>query len=161
VTMIDIQSWVNIHVYLVKDFNRIWILFNFERLVGDGTTLVASSPMWNFLVISRGLIVEVINFKLICFGFDGIVIFWRSIMVWQHKSTKDKLFSCLLSIVLCFELTLLSKHYIYITLGAINWRPLTYHICLFFLFTQKTLWIVQVCIVVGNKREQTTSQCKS
>lgn len=45
VVTMDIQSWVSIHVYLMKDFKRIWILLNFKRLVSDGTTLVASSPM--------------------------------------------------------------------------------------------------------------------
>jgi hypothetical protein len=32
-TMIDSQSWVNIHAYLVEGFKRIPILLNLERLV--------------------------------------------------------------------------------------------------------------------------------
>jgi len=75
VTTMDNQSWVNIHAYLVDGFKCISILLNLEKLIGGGTidnlTIVTS----NFLLVYGGLIVEKISNKLICFGFDGVVVF--------------------------------------------------------------------------------------
>jgi len=51
VTMIDNQSWVSIHAYLVEGFKHIPILLNLKRLVGGGTTdyltnVILKSLIW-------------------------------------------------------------------------------------------------------------------
>jgi hypothetical protein len=38
VMIVDDQSWVNTHVYLVEDFKCSLILLNLERLVNGGVT---------------------------------------------------------------------------------------------------------------------------
>ncbi len=47
VTIINNQSWVNAHAYLLDGFKCISILLNLERLIGGGTWLMWSSiPYW-------------------------------------------------------------------------------------------------------------------
>ncbi len=75
VTMMDNQSWVNIHVYLANGFKCILILLNLEKLIGSGTIDNLTIVILNFLLVYGGLIVEKISNKLICFGFDGVVVF--------------------------------------------------------------------------------------
>ncbi len=74
-TIVDNQSWVNIHAYLVDGFKCISILLNLEKLIGDGTIDNLTIVISNFLLVYGGLIVEKISNKLICFGFDGVVVF--------------------------------------------------------------------------------------
>jgi hypothetical protein len=73
--MMDNQSWVNIHVYLANGFKCILILLNLEKLIGSGTIDNLTIVILNFLLVYGGLIVEKISNKLICFGFDGVVVF--------------------------------------------------------------------------------------
>jgi hypothetical protein len=75
VMMVDNQSWVNIHAYLADGFKCISILLNSEKLIGSGTINNLTTVILNYLLIYGGLTVEEINNKLICFGFDGGVIF--------------------------------------------------------------------------------------
>jgi uncharacterized protein related to proFAR isomerase len=75
VMMINNQSWVNFHTYLMEGFEHIPILLHLERLVGGGnvdnlTNLILKSSM-----VNGGLTMEEINNKLISFGSNGVVMF--------------------------------------------------------------------------------------
>ncbi len=77
VMMMDNQSWVNIHVYFANGFKCISILLNLEKLISSGTIDNLTTMILIFLLVYGGLTVEKINNKLICFGFDGVVVFIR------------------------------------------------------------------------------------
>jgi hypothetical protein len=47
VTTMDIQSWLTSMFTLWKTSSTFEFCWIFERLVGDGTTLVANSPKWS------------------------------------------------------------------------------------------------------------------
>jgi len=55
VTMIDNQSWVNIHAYLVEGFKHIPILLNLEILVGGGTTNYLTNVILKSLIWLMGI----------------------------------------------------------------------------------------------------------
>ncbi len=69
--MIDIESWINIHTYLVEGFKCIPILLNLERLVNIGIADNLTNLILKSLIINGGLTMEEINSKLISFGFNG------------------------------------------------------------------------------------------
>jgi hypothetical protein len=50
-TTIDIESWVNIHAYLMDCFKLILILVDLERLVDGGTTNNLTNVILNSLMV--------------------------------------------------------------------------------------------------------------
>jgi hypothetical protein len=50
-TMVDNQSWVNVHAYFVEGFKCILILLNLERLVGGGITNNLTNMKLNSLMV--------------------------------------------------------------------------------------------------------------
>jgi hypothetical protein len=69
--MIDNESWINIHTYLVEGFKCIPILLNLERLVSSGTVGNLTNVILKSLIINEGLTMEEISRKLISFGSNG------------------------------------------------------------------------------------------
>ncbi len=73
--MIDNQSWVNIHAYLMDSLKCIPILLNLERLISDDTFDNLTNVILNSSLVYGGLIVQEINDKLIYCGSYGVVVF--------------------------------------------------------------------------------------
>lgn len=61
--MIDNESWINIHTYLVEGFKCIPILLNLERLVNDGIVENITNVILNSMMVNGGLTMEDINNK--------------------------------------------------------------------------------------------------
>jgi hypothetical protein len=61
--MIDNESWINIHTYLVEGFKCIPILLNLERLVIDGIVENFTNVILKSMTVNGGLTMEDINNK--------------------------------------------------------------------------------------------------
>ncbi len=61
--MIDNESWINIHTYLVEGFKCIPILLNLERLVNDGIIENFTNVIFKSMMVNGGLTMEDINNK--------------------------------------------------------------------------------------------------
>jgi hypothetical protein len=61
--MIDNESWINIHTYLVEGFKCIPILLNLERLVNDGIVENFTNVILISMMVNGGLTMENINNK--------------------------------------------------------------------------------------------------
>jgi len=75
VIMIDNQSWINIHTYLVKGFKCIPILLNLERLVSGGTIDNLTNVILKSLMVNGGLTMEEFSNKLTSLVLMGVVVF--------------------------------------------------------------------------------------
>jgi hypothetical protein len=73
--MANNKSLINIHVYLVDGFKCIPILLNLKKMVNGGTFNNLSNVIFESLMVYEGFIMYEINSKLICFGYDSVVIF--------------------------------------------------------------------------------------
>jgi hypothetical protein len=71
VMMINNESWINIHTYLVEGFKCIPILLNLERLVSGGIVDHLTNVILKSLMVNGGLTMEDISNKLISFGSNG------------------------------------------------------------------------------------------
>jgi hypothetical protein len=75
VTTLDNQSWIFVHVYIVKSWCRVPILLNLERIVNGGTSNNLTSVIIRSLAIFDGTSEIDIANKVVCFGADGVTIF--------------------------------------------------------------------------------------
>ena len=75
VTTVDYQTWISVHVYVVKDYVCVPLLLTLERVTGgtgsDNLTRVLLDVLWEV----GGLTREQIREKLLCFGADGAAVF--------------------------------------------------------------------------------------
>ena len=75
VTTVDCQTWISVHVYVVKDYVRVPLLLTLEQVIGgtgsDNLTRVLLDVLWEV----GGLTREQIQEKLLCFGADGATVF--------------------------------------------------------------------------------------
>lgn len=66
---------ITIHAYLVDGFKCIPILLNLKKLVNGGIFDNLTNVIFDYLMVYEGFTMYEINSKLICFGYDGVVIF--------------------------------------------------------------------------------------
>jgi hypothetical protein len=74
-TMIDNQSYVSIHAYLLEGFKKLPILLNLKMLVGGGIINNLSNVVLNCLPIYGDLTMQKVNNKFNFFGSNGVVVF--------------------------------------------------------------------------------------
>ncbi len=74
-TTIDNQSWLSIHVYVVKEWKKVSIMLNLQRVVDGATFDNLTSLIVKSLMEFGGLSETNLANKLVCFGVDGIIIF--------------------------------------------------------------------------------------
>jgi hypothetical protein len=75
VTTIDNQSWLSIHVYVTKEWERVLILLNLQHVV-DGRTFNNLTPLIVKKLMEFGSLSETnLANKLVCFGVDGVIVF--------------------------------------------------------------------------------------
>jgi hypothetical protein len=72
VTILENQSWISIHVYIVKNWRRVPILLNLEIFVNGGTSNNLTFIIIRSLIIFGGMSKTNITNKVICFGADNV-----------------------------------------------------------------------------------------
>jgi hypothetical protein len=75
VTIIDHQSWCNLHAHIVDGFKGILLLLNLERLLGGGTIDNLTTLILKSLMEYGGLTIEHVVSKLTCFACDKVAVF--------------------------------------------------------------------------------------
>ena len=75
VTIVDCQTWISIHVYVVKDFVCVPMLLTLERVTGGAGSDNLTTVLVEALQQLGGLTLEQIRDKLLCFGADGAAVF--------------------------------------------------------------------------------------
>ena len=75
VTTVDCQTWISIHVYVVKDFVHVPMLLTLERVIGGVGSDNLTTVLVEALQQLGGLTLEQIRDKLLCFGADGAAVF--------------------------------------------------------------------------------------
>jgi hypothetical protein len=73
--MIDIESWIKIHTYLVEGFKCIPILLNLERLVNGGTVKNFTNMILKSMMVNGGLTMEDISSKQFFLVLMWVVVF--------------------------------------------------------------------------------------
>ncbi len=73
--MINNQSLLSIHAYLMEGFKHIPILLHLERLVSGGNVDNLTNVIFKSLMVNGGLTMEESSKKLISFDFNGVVVF--------------------------------------------------------------------------------------
>jgi len=75
ITILDNQSWISMHAYVVENWKRQPILLNLERVVDKGTSNnLTADIVRSFTNLGGLLVVDVAN-KVVCFGVDSVTIF--------------------------------------------------------------------------------------
>ncbi len=75
VTIIDNQSWCNVHAHIVDGFKRVPLLLNLERLLGGGTLDNLTILILKSLIEYGGLTIEYVVSKLTCFASNKVAMF--------------------------------------------------------------------------------------
>jgi hypothetical protein len=70
VVTLDNQSWTFVHVYIIKNWCRVQILLNLERIVNGGTY----DNLTSIIIHSLDVFGDIAN-KVVYFGVDGVTIF--------------------------------------------------------------------------------------
>ncbi len=75
ITILDNQSWISVHAYVVENWRRQPILLNLERVVDEGTSNNLTATIAHSFINLGGLsVVDVAN-KVVCFGANSVTIF--------------------------------------------------------------------------------------
>ncbi len=74
---IDNQTWLYVHVYVTKEWNRLPILLNLQRMIDGSIANNLTFLIIQSLVEYGGLSEVNIARKLICFSVDEVTIFHR------------------------------------------------------------------------------------
>lgn len=79
VTTIDTSSWISIHLYYVKDWERVLVLLLLTKLKDDGRSKVVTTKIMDALTGNTGNLNwgKVVR-KLVSFGANGAPIFQKS-----------------------------------------------------------------------------------
>jgi hypothetical protein len=78
VTAIDNTSWVGVHVYAMRSWERMPHLLHLSCVSESGTSDHLTSVIMHVLLVEGGLSREEIASKLVCFGADGVSTFQGS-----------------------------------------------------------------------------------
>jgi hypothetical protein len=71
VTTVDNQSWLSIHAYIVRDFERVPMLLKLERVTDGASAENLTKAILKALADNGSLGTEQIRARLLCFGADG------------------------------------------------------------------------------------------
>lgn len=82
VTLVDCQSWINVHGYVVRDWKQNLLLLTLERVVEGGITLLVLSSMLHVLM-------EVAQRKI---NREGMITFGADLG--PHSKLQNQTFLC-------------------------------------------------------------------
>ena len=71
VTIVDNQSWISIHAYVLVDWERVLLLLSLERLTKGSTAAYIAKVIVNVVVRDGGMSAKEMHDKFVCFGSDG------------------------------------------------------------------------------------------
>jgi len=121
VTMIDNQSWISTHVYVVEGWKWLPILLTLQQVVEgshvDNLTKVIVKSLLLYGVFSKSNLA----LKLVCFGIDDVTMFqgWKIRVTTQLKGKHAPLLLGVLYVAHWFKFSCVDT--VFIVLGCKNW----------------------------------------
>jgi len=72
----DNQNWISIHGDMVENWRRVSLLLNLQMVTKRGESNNFTIMLMNLVHIFLGLSNGDLAFKLVCFGVDGVILFF-------------------------------------------------------------------------------------
>ncbi len=89
VIILDQQSWVSIHAYVVENWQQTPLLLSLQQVVDGATSNNLKRIFVDAMVLYGDLIEKTMASKLITFGVDGVSVF-QGVKTWVTMQLKDQ-----------------------------------------------------------------------